>query len=344
MNDTQFLALLVHRGHLARSEAESLIAGLREGGELDELLRERLGWDAAHVARLRRTRAGEEPEIPGYELHGRLGSGGTSDVFRALEKKSGRIVALKVLNAASTRDEATRSAFVKEARLLERLSHPGIVRGYGVAKSGTTYFSILECVEGSTLQELLDQGQRFPEERGFGIVLAAAEVLAYLAENQVLHRDVKPGNIMLDHNANVKLIDLGFADRERAGTKEYVSPEVASGGASDMRSDIYSLGVTLFQLVIGRLPFEGATDEDLLRKHIGEKLSSPELKGLGHSPHLQYLVHKMMAKEAGVRYQSWSELIADVRAQLDTRTALEDASRTSASAPAPKTPPRRRRF
>jgi serine/threonine-protein kinase len=351
--DTQFLALLVHRGHLAREEAEQLIPALQRGEELDGLLVDRMGWSEEHIAKLRRTRAGEVPEIPGYEILGALGSGGTSDVFRAREKKTGRIQALKVLNAKSTRNEATRSAFVREARLLSELDHPGLIKGFGVAKSGTTYFSRLECVEGSTLLELLDRGQTFSEAVVLRVILSVAEVLAYLAEKAVIHRDVKPGNIMLDDNGRVKLIDLGFAAHTDAaapkegstvGTVAYLSPEQARGGAqADMRSDIYSLGVTLFHLAVGRLPFESSQDAEVLRMQVMQSLSSPELKSRGFSPHLQYFVQKMMAKEAEVRYQSWSELIADVRAQLEGRDSL-DFAREAPRRPSSGQAPRRRKF
>jgi serine/threonine-protein kinase len=354
--DTQFLALLVHRGHLSREEAQDLIPALQDGADLDELLTLNMGWSAEHVAKLRRTQAGEVPEIPGYEILGLLGSGGTSDVFRAREKKSGRIQALKVLNAKSTRHEATRAAFVSEARLLSELDHPGLIKGYGVAKSGTTYFSRLECVEGSTLLELLDRGQAFTEPVALRVILTVAEVLAYLAEKEVIHRDVKPGNIMLDHNGRVKLIDLGFAahkdaaparDGTTVGTVAYLSPEQArGGGGADMRSDIYSLGVTLFHLVVGRLPFESSNDSEILRMQVMQSLSSPELKSRGFSPHLQYFVQKMMAKEAEVRYQSWSELMADIRAQLEGRESLdfERGSAEAARRPSPGQAPRRRKF
>src|SRR5262245_4210256 len=115
--DTRYLALLVHRGHVGRGDAEALIPLLRGGADLDRLLAERLGWDAEKVERLRRTNAGEIPEIPGYDIIAKLGSGGTADVFRALEKKSGRIIALKVLKPEAVRDDAVRQAFVREARL-----------------------------------------------------------------------------------------------------------------------------------------------------------------------------------------------------------------------------------
>ena len=354
--DTQFLALLVHRGHLAREEAEELLPALEPGVDLDRLLVERLGWTEEHVAKLRRTRGGETPEIPGYEILGLLGTGGTAEVFRARDKQSGRILALKVLNAKSTRHEPTRAAFVREARLLSELEHPGLLKGFGVAKSGTTYFSRLECIEGSTLLELLDRGETFSESVALRVILTVAEVLAYLADKEVIHRDVKPGNIMLDQNGRVKLIDLGFAAHKDAkparegttvGTAAYLSPEQARGGAqADMRSDIYSLGVTLFHLALGRLPFESSKDSEILRMQVMESLSSPELKSRGFSPHLQYFVQKMMAKEADVRYQSWSELIGDIRAQLEGRESLDftngrgETARRPGSAPAP----RRRKF
>jgi serine/threonine protein kinase len=351
-DDVQFLALLVHRGHLTRAEAEQLFPALKSGGALDDLLVEKLGWTDDHVAKLRRTRGGEVPEIPGYEILGSLGTGGTSDVFRAREKKTGATLALKVLKPAATRHEATRAAFIAEARLLEKLEHPGLVKGYGVAKSGNTYFARLECIEGRTLLEILDQGSAFQETIALRVVLEAAEVLAYLASQSVVHRDVKPGNVMLSDEGTVKLIDLGFAASPDArtpakegttvGTVAYVSPEQAKGSAAaDLRSDIYSLGVTLFHLVVGRLPFESSNDSEVLRMQVMQTLSSGELKGRGFSPHLHYFIEKMMAKDAEHRYQSWPELIDDVRAQIEGRESL-DFQRTPDTKKAPA--PRRRRF
>jgi serine/threonine-protein kinase len=352
-DDTRFLALLVHHGHLGRDAAESLLPLLQRGEDLDRLLARQPGWDAAKVERLRRTNAGEIPEIPGYDIIDRLGSGGTADVFRALEKKSGRIMALKVLKPAAVRDDAVRQAFVREARLLESLDVPGLVKGYGVAKHGTTYFSRLECIDGATLLEILDRGTPFGEEEALRIVLAVAETMRHLAGKELVHRDVKPGNIMLDSSGRVRLIDLGFAAAttdaasktdSAVGTVAYLSPEQARGGASaDLRSDVYSLGVTLFHLVVGRLPFEGSQDSEVLRKQVTQALSSPELKGRANSPHLAYFVQKMMAKEADIRYQSWNELIEDIQAQLAGREKLafdKEAAGKPRSTPAP----RRRKF
>ncbi|MEW6071606.1 MAG: serine/threonine-protein kinase [Planctomycetota bacterium] len=336
MHDVEFLALLVHRGHLDRGAAEPLIARLQAGASLDELLGAELGWDRAKVERLRRTRAGEIPEIPGFDVLEKTGTGGTSDVFRAREKKAQRVLALKVLKGESTLHEPTRKAFIAEARLLERLSHPNLVRCYGIARSGNTFFSKLEYVEGKTVLELLDGGREFSESEALRITLETAEVLQYLGEHNVIHRDVKPGNIMLDEKDRVVLIDLGFAAAEgeaaagptdsAVGTVAYLSPEQARGGAAaDCRSDIYSLGISLFHLVVGRLPFESSNDREVLRMQIMDSLSSPELKGRGISPHLHYFIEKMVAKEATHRYQGFGELIDDIRTQLAGREGLNFA-------------------
>jgi serine/threonine-protein kinase len=251
------------------------------------------------------------------------------------ENKTGRAIALKVLKPEGARHAPTRKAFISEARLLESLEHPGLVRGFGVAKSGTTYFNRLELIEGRTLLEYLDEGQAFEESVALRIILETAEVLKYLYSKEVIHRDIKPGNIMLTQNGAVKLIDLGFAaeggqatnpEDTAVGTVAYLSPEQARGGATaDLRSDVYSLGATLFQLVVGRLPFEGSDDEDTLRMQVMESLSSPELKSRGFTPHLSYFIEKMMAKELEIRYQTWDALIDDIKEQLEGFESLDYA-------------------
>jgi serine/threonine-protein kinase len=345
--DVEFLALLVHRGKLSKDLAEAVFTELQRGGGLDGLLEGALGCSAAEVARLRRTRAGEIPEIPGYEVIQKVGAGGTADVFRVHDKKSARVIALKVLRPERGAVPAIRKAFVEEARMLEKLRHPGLVEGYGVARYGERFFSRLEYIDGHTLLEMLDDGARFDETQALRIVLSAAEVLAWLAEQGVVHRDVKPGNIMLASDGRVKLIDLGFAapagsanPRDSAvGTVQYLSPEQCRGGAAaDTRSDIYSLGVTLFHLVVGRLPFDSSDDREVLRMQVMESLSSPELKSRGISHHLHYFVEKMMAREVEARYQSWQELQDDIQGQLAGRATLDFEN-----APREHQPPRERR-
>lgn len=331
-DDVKFLAKLVHRGHLSRDEAEPVIGRLKGGAALDEALLEVKGWDERRVAKMRRTDAGERPEIPGHEILGTLGVGGTAEVFRAREKKSGRTLAIKILTQAYARNSLEVKAFIEEARLLERLDHPGLVKGFGPAKFEGTYLSRMESVDGQTLQEYLDGGHLFDEEAAFRITLEVAEVLRYMASEGLVHRDVKPGNIMLAQGGRVKLIDLGFCAQQDAcdasgtarGTVQYLSPEQAEGGAqADIRSDIYALGVTLYQLTIGSLPFEGDCDEDTLRMHVMERLSSPELKSKKFTPLLHYFVEKMMSKDPELRYQSWDELVTQVGEQVEGYASLD---------------------
>jgi serine/threonine-protein kinase len=305
---------------------------LKNGADLDDLLAHHAGLAPEVIAKWRRTRGGEIPEIPGYDILGSAGKGGTADVFRAREKKTQRVLALKVLNLESTRNPKTRAAFISEARMLEKLRHPGLVEGYGIAKSGSTYFAKMEFVEGHTLLELLDDDHRFDEKAALRVVLGVAEVLEYLATQKIVHRDIKPGNIMLASSGQMKLIDLGFAARSdepagdaatTAGTVQYLSPEQARGGAAaDTRRDIYSLGVTLFHLVVGRLPFE-------LRRprgpaHAGHGVlvvaGVEESRALAPPP----LLHREDDGQGSeARYQSWTELIEDVRAQIEGRESLE---------------------
>jgi len=332
-DDTAFLARLVHRGYLEEGAARKLFEQLKSGGELDALLVSVAGWSEKEVRKMRRTNAGEIPEFPGYEILGKLGVGGTAEVFRARATKTGKTLALKVLRNDAAKQRGTLQAFVAEAKLLQRLDHKGLVTGFGVAKSGNTYFNRLEYIPGRTLLEWLDDGRQFDEASALRVILETAEVLQYLETQDIVHRDVKPGNIMLTDKDAVVLIDLGFAaegegeesaEGSTVGTVAYLSPEQARGAAgADSRSDIYSLGVSLFHIVVGRLPFESTDDRELMRMQVMQSLSSPELKGRGISPHLHYFIEKMMAKEADHRFQNFAELIREIREQLDGRDSLD---------------------
>ncbi len=332
MNDLDLLARYVHGGQLDKAQAQELLPALQAGASLDDLLVDTLGWTRERAAELRASGGDELPKIPGYAIRSRLGTGGTASVYLAREKKSQRTFALKVLSRSATLHEPTRKAFIAEARLLEKLDVAGLVKGFGVARAGNVFFSRLEHVEGETLLELLDGDRVFREEEALSVVLSVAETLQGLEQAGVVHRDVKPGNIMLTREGRVVLIDLGFAAGEgercqedgAVGTVAYLSPEQARGGAAaDIRSDIYSLGISLFHLVVGKLPFDSSDDREVLRMQVMDSLSSPELKSRGISPHLHYFIEKMVAKDAADRYQDWNELIADVRGQLAGREGLD---------------------
>jgi serine/threonine-protein kinase len=174
----------------------------------------------------------------------------------------------------------------------------------------------------------------FNEDAALYIILQAARALEFMRTQNILHRDIKPGNIMLTRENTVKLIDLGFAtivggetggeSDSTLGTVQYISPEQARGQTDlDVRSDIYSLGATLYQLVVGELPFSGEDSEEIMAKQILESLSSPALKNRGKiSPHMHYFIEKMMAKEREIRYQSPLELIEDIENTIRGKKTL----------------------
>ncbi len=344
-NPMHLLALLVHRGYVQKDAGQRVAGALQAGKDLVPSLVGEAGLPEEQAQWLCETSAGQHPRIPGFDIGPCLGQGGTAEVFQAKDRKTGRTLVLKVLGPRAMRQKGTVKAFVEEGKRLAALDHEALVKGFGVAKFGSIIFSKMECIEGETLQERLDRQGVFTEPQALAILLQVAEALRYLAEQGWVHRDVKPGNIMITPEDRIKLIDLGFCARSEdcneaglaVGTVEYLSPEQALGGAAaDVRSDIYSLGVTLFQMTVGRLPFEGDGEADVLRQHVTEHLKCKELQGRHLSPQLQFFIEKMLDKEAHDRFQSYDELIAEIQAQLAGSKRLDytqGASTDRAGAP-----------
>lgn len=225
-----------------------------------------------------------------------IGRGGSGLVFEALHRSLNVQVAVKVLSGAESAREGLRSQLISEARMLARLSHPNIVRVLDVEEEGDFPHIILEYVDGLTLRDLISQGGAMRPARAARVILQTASALAMAAQAGIIHRDVKPGNILLTSDGTAKLADLGLAafaealsrpkgvgpDSEAGltatamGTPAYMSPEQARGEAAiDHRSDIYSLGATFYHAVTGRPPFEAATYERLMRMHVGEPVIPP---------------------------------------------------------------------
>ncbi len=351
--DIETLALLVHKGRLHRGQAEEVLREApRSGRDLESLLVER-GWLAPGEWEAWRKAGGRPIRLKGYEVLGRAGEGGSAVVYKAREEATGRIVALKAAREEVVRREESRERFVREGKLLCRLRHPGIVKAWKLARQGEILYLVMEYIEGETAQERIRSGGRFGEEEALRVVLAAARALDYLASRGIVHRDVKPGNLMLGRAGEVKLLDLGLAASTSegagegdatSGTAYYMAPEQARGEAVDQRADIYSLGVTLFHMVTGELPFDGADQRDVMRAHIEKRLSSAALKDRSFSPLLAYFIQKMTAKEVEIRYQDPSELIADLEEKLKGFKEIRDQGRVERpSGPARGRRPFRRR-
>jgi serine/threonine protein kinase len=339
----RLLAKLVHRGWLDPQVARS---ALGQPDPVAALVAEG-AFTAEQWADWLATDAGDRPILSRYELRDLLGEGGQARVFEAFDRVDKRIVALKILRPELSRDSAAVQTFVAEARQLIEIEDPHIVRGYRVAREGEVFFCAMERVAGRSLLELLDERQRLDEDLAIEIVRQVAVALAGLQARGLVHRDVKPGNVLWDEaERRAVLIDLGFAAPGRAeaeqaaseeaagsattqGTVHYISPEQARGQRDlDVRADIYSLGATLYHLVCGDLPFDGSSGQEVLAKQVLESLSGRRIRELGLSAQLHWLIEKMMAKEKEIRFQNAEELalaIADVQAQQERAAQLHEA-------------------
>ena len=271
-----------------------------------------------------------EDLLPGLRLGRLIGQGGMSRVYAAKDLATGAPVAVKMLLPRLRREAGARKRFEAEAELLLSLSHENIVEGYYLHEHDGTVYLAMELVEGKSVQEHLEASGPFQEDAALYIVLQTARALSALHDRGLVHRDVKPGNILIDGANTVKLCDMGLTVAEgtgggerTAGTVQYLSPEQAGGEERlDVRADIYALGVTLYQLAVGHLPFDGESDEEALRRRLIDELRAPDLQSRSISPHLQYFVRKMMVRDREVRYQTVAELIADVEDKIRGKKSL----------------------
>ena len=338
--EAKLLAMLVHRGLVSPDAARQALAS----GAPRRFLVQHGVCTEAQWQQWQRTEAGTRPVLTRYELGDALGEGGVGRVFAAVDKTDGRRLALKVLRPELAADPVQTERFVREARLLQELQHPHLVKGLRVAREGGTIFCAMELLPGRCLQDVLADHGRLDEEQALAIVLDVASALDALHERGLVHRDVKPGNVMWSPERGAVLIDLGFAVRgdgegagdTTAGTVHYIAPEQARGSASlDVRADIYALGATLYHLVTGSLPFEGHTSEEVLAKQVLESLSGDRIRALQLSPQVHWFLEKMMAKEPELRFQDPKQLQHELAAYLQHRAHQRELEQR-AQRPAPR--------
>jgi eukaryotic-like serine/threonine-protein kinase len=324
----EFLAMLVHRGFLQKDHALQILRRVAEHG-FQGAISAVTGWDAKKTAFLKKTKGLAEPELPGYKIERKLGVGGTSEVFGAKRERDFARVALKILLPKLAQDAVAVRRFLAEAKLLSELNVPTVVSGHRVFRFLGTYVLEMDWVPGRTLEEYLAEGETFEEKRALDVVLQTARSLEQMRAAGLVHRDLKPGNIMISKEGKVTLIDLGFAGSgmegradagSTLGTPAYLAPEQARGEDDlDSRADIYSLGATLYHLVLGKLPFQAGDDQEMLRKQVLESLNGAALKGSKVSPSLHYFIEKMMAKDRESRYATAEKLIEDIEAHMKSQ-------------------------
>ncbi len=260
--------------------------------------------------------------IGGYEIIGKLGEGGLGVVYKARQLSMGRIVALKVLHERWVTDDEFRKRFLVEARLVGRLSHPNLIQVIDVGRYKSTLYFSMEFVDGEPVDATLDREGRMDLQSTVAIAIQVASALEYLHQRRIVHRDVKPGNIMVTKGGIAKLGDFGFVksslesvlstEGEVLGTPDYISPEAARGEKNlDFRSDLYSLGTTLYHMLTGNPPFGGSVS-DVMDQHIKSEPRpiSAVVKDL--PPKMIEVVERLMKKKPSDRYQNFSELLNDL--------------------------------
>lgn len=288
-----------------------------------------------------------------YEIERRVGRGGMADVFKAHDLLLDRTVAIKVLFPEYATDPAFVERFRREAQAVASLNHPNIVGVYDWGRSGNTYFMAMEFVEGRTLSDILRQRGKLSPEQAVDIAGAVSSALSFAHRGNVIHRDIKPGNILIGNNGDVKVADFGIAraidaahdsnltqDGSVMGTATYFSPEQAQGHPSDARSDIYSLGIVLYEMVSGRPPFVG--DNALATAYMQVNDRPTPLRELvpGIPRDFEVIVAKCLAKDPTVRYESSELLREDLRNFRQGKPLMAHADlqqRVAASADQPTT-------
>jgi serine/threonine protein kinase len=259
-----------------------------------------------------------------YKVLKPIGRGGMGTVFLCEHLKLRRLAAVKILPRAQAKDKVSLERFQREARAAAALDHPNIVRVYDVSPSPDLALLVMEYVEGKTLQEIMDREGAIPYGQAVGYAMQAAAGLRHAHERGIIHRDIKPGNLLVDRNGTVKVLDMGlarFLDKDDRltqdfdgaailGTPDYMSPEQATAGSRiDSRTDIYSLGATLYALLCGRTPFAGSTSEKILALQVREPVPAHRVRDEVPEA-LSAVVARMMAKDPARRYATAAEVIA----------------------------------
>lgn len=262
-------------------------------------------------------------QLSKYEIIEKIGRGGMGIVFKAKQKSMDRIVALKILHERFINDSDFVDRFIREAQAAGRLSHPNIIHVHDVSKEKGLYYFSMEFVSGSTLTSLLMDKGCLASPEALDILIQVAKALEYAHTNNLIHRDIKPDNIMLTGDGEVKLADLGIARNLKEsdsdikknmiyGTPLYMSPEQALGMDLDGRTDIYSLGATAYHMMTGEPPFSGSKAIDVLKKHINENLIPPKSVNPSIPKQTSRLIEIMMKKEPEERFQSAAEVIQEI--------------------------------
>ena len=259
-----------------------------------------------------------------YEIISKVGAGGMSDVYKAMDHILGRYVAIKVLKQEFSEDRTFVTKFRTEAQSAAGLEHPNIVNIYDVGSEEGLHFIVMEYVEGITLKTYIEKKVQLSFKEAISIAIQVARGIEVAHNKNIIHRDIKPQNIIISTEGKVKVTDFGIARAASAntissdvmGSVHYASPEQARNGFVDNRSDIYSLGIVMYEMVTGRVPFDGDTTVAVAIQHLQEEMSSPREYAPNIPISLEKIILKCAQKNPDRRYQSMAELLADLRKAL----------------------------
>ena len=262
-----------------------------------------------------------------YELMEKIGSGGMAIVYKARCRLLNRFVAVKMLRPEFNDDVEFLKRFETEAQAAAALSHPNIVSVYDVGTHDRIHYIVMEYVEGHTLKEFLNETGPLPIEKIVDFSTQIASALEHAHAKQIIHHDIKPHNIIITESGLLKVTDFGLARAVSAsttvaaagaiGSVHYASPEQARGGFTDAKSDIYSLGITMYEMTTGRVPFDGDTPVAIAIKHLQKEPAPPSEIAPDVPQSLEKIILKCIEKEPSKRYQSAGEIIEDLKGVLN---------------------------
>jgi len=351
-HDTVFGKLVLEYGLCTDAELRRSIEELQSRRKISPIMLKDLMIDlgyitATQVERLKKNiRESKDVahQIPGYKILGKLGAGAMAIVYKGKQLSLNRTVAIKVLPKRFSENPEYVERFYKEGQAAGKLNHNNIVQAYDVGEAGGYHYFVMEYVEGKTLYDDLSAGKVFSEEESLNIIIQVAHALAHAHACGLIHRDVKPKNIMINTEGIVKLADMGLArettDIEAAktekgkayGTPYYIAPEQIRGEIDvDGRADIYGLGATFYHLVTGRVPFMADDPADVMRKHLREQLVPPDHINTSLSAGISEVIEVMMAKRKEDRYNTVEELLVDLEAVREGQPPLRAHKRFDVS-------------
>lgn len=260
-----------------------------------------------------------------YEILGRIGSGGMADVYKGRDHKLNRYVAIKVLKSDYRTDEVFIKKFLSEAQAAAGLMHPNVVNVYDVGQDRGLYYMVMELVEGITLKDYIEKKGRLSAKETISISIQMVTGLQAAHNQHIIHRDIKPQNIIISKDGKVKVTDFGIARATTStqtistsvmGSVHYTSPEQARGGVVDQKSDIYSIGITMYEMITGHVPFDGDSTVTVALKHLQEEITSPaeEVPDIPYS--LECIIMKCTQKNPGLRYHDCATLLLDLKRSL----------------------------